>query len=136
MRYLVALFFPWISFFTMGKVGQGFLCLLLQCTLVGWLPATIWAFVTIGSYKPTSVLGVSKRRSPPVALSERCASPSCTGRNIRGLAGAGRRYYVDCEVLFSEEEKAIIKARDLSRHHLTIDPPVPPPVACTTPPPS
>ena len=50
MRYLIALFFPWISFFTMGKVGQGFLCLLLQCTLVGWLPATIWAFVTIGSY--------------------------------------------------------------------------------------
>jgi hypothetical protein len=46
-----------------------------------------------------------------------------------GLTGAARRYYVDCEVLFSEEEKAIIKARDLSRHHLTVDPPVPPPVA-------
>src|SRR5579864_560469 len=46
-----------------------------------------------------------------------------------GLAGAGRRYYVDCKVLFSEEEKAIIKERDLARHHLTVDPPVPPPVA-------
>ena len=50
MRYLIACFFPWISFFTMGKVGQGFFCLLLQCTVIGWLPATIWAFVTIGSY--------------------------------------------------------------------------------------
>jgi uncharacterized membrane protein YqaE (UPF0057 family) len=50
MRYLIALFAPCISFFTMGKVGQGFLCLLLQCTVIGWLPATIWAFVTIGSY--------------------------------------------------------------------------------------
>ena len=50
MRYLLALFLPWAVFFTMGKIGQGFLCLLLQCTIVGWLPATIWAFVTIGGY--------------------------------------------------------------------------------------
>ena len=50
MRYLVALFFPWISFFTMGKVLQGLLCLVLQCTLIGWLPATIWAFVSISGY--------------------------------------------------------------------------------------
>ena len=50
MRYLVALFFPWISLFTMGKVGQGILCLILQLTLIGWIPATIWAFVSIGGY--------------------------------------------------------------------------------------
>ena len=50
MRYLLALFFPWAVFFTIGKVGQGFLCLLLQITLIGWLPATIWAFVSIGNY--------------------------------------------------------------------------------------
>lgn len=46
-----------------------------------------------------------------------------------GLTGARRRYFIDCEVLFSEEEKAIIKERDLWRHHLSVDPPVPPPVA-------
>jgi uncharacterized membrane protein YqaE (UPF0057 family) len=50
MRYLVALFLPWLSFFTMGKVGQGFLCLILQLTLIGWLPATIWAFISISNY--------------------------------------------------------------------------------------
>jgi uncharacterized membrane protein YqaE (UPF0057 family) len=50
MRYLLALFFPWAVFFTMGKVGQGIICLILQCTIVGWLPATIWAFVSIGGY--------------------------------------------------------------------------------------
>ncbi|HVC52562.1 MAG TPA: YqaE/Pmp3 family membrane protein [Stellaceae bacterium] len=50
MRYLVALFFPWISFFTIGKIGQGFICLLLQLTVIGWLPATIWAMVSVGSY--------------------------------------------------------------------------------------
>ena len=50
MRYLIALLFPWITFFTMGKIGQGILCLLLQITIIGWLPATIWAFVAIGGY--------------------------------------------------------------------------------------
>jgi uncharacterized membrane protein YqaE (UPF0057 family) len=50
MRYLLALFFPWAVFFTMGKVGQGILCLILQLSIVGWLPASIWAFVAIGGY--------------------------------------------------------------------------------------
>ena len=50
MRYLLALIFPWAVFFTMGKVGQGILCLLLQLSIIGWLPATIWAFVAIGGY--------------------------------------------------------------------------------------
>ena len=42
MRYILALFLPWLTFFTMGKPIQGILCLLLQITLIGWLPATIW----------------------------------------------------------------------------------------------
>ena len=46
-----------------------------------------------------------------------------------GLSGAGRRYYVDCEVLFSEEEKAIVAARGLAGNVFTVDPPVPPPDA-------
>jgi TM2 domain-containing membrane protein YozV len=50
MRYLLALLFPWITFFTMGKIGQGLLCLLLQLTIIGWLPAAIWALVSVGSY--------------------------------------------------------------------------------------
>ncbi len=50
MRYLLALFFPFMVFFTMGKVGQGIICLILQLTLIGWLPATIWAFVSIAGY--------------------------------------------------------------------------------------
>ena len=50
MRYLIALFLPWLTFFTMGKPFQGLICLLLQLSLVGWLPATIWAFVSISNY--------------------------------------------------------------------------------------
>jgi hypothetical protein len=44
-----------------------------------------------------------------------------------GLSGGRRHYYVDCEVLFSEEEKAIIAARGLQKHYIALDPPVPPP---------
>jgi uncharacterized membrane protein YqaE (UPF0057 family) len=50
MRYLIALLFPWITFFTMGKIFQGILCLILQLTLIGWLPATVWAMVSVGGY--------------------------------------------------------------------------------------
>ena len=50
MRYLLALFIPWLTFFTMGKVVQGVFCLFLQITVIGWLPATIWAFFVISEY--------------------------------------------------------------------------------------
>lgn len=50
MRYVIALFFPWLTFFTMGKVLQGIVCFILQCTVIGWLPATIWAFFAISNY--------------------------------------------------------------------------------------
>jgi uncharacterized membrane protein YqaE (UPF0057 family) len=50
MRYVLALFFPFAVFFTMGKIGQGILCLILQLTIIGWLPATLWAFVSIAGY--------------------------------------------------------------------------------------
>lgn len=37
-----------------------------------------------------------------------------------GVAGNRRSYFVDCAVTFSEEERAIIKARDLSKHNFTL----------------
>jgi uncharacterized membrane protein YqaE (UPF0057 family) len=70
MRYLVALFLPWLSFFTMGKVGQGILCLILQITIVGWLPATIWAFISISNYN------ADKRTDRLVDAIQRGAQPS------------------------------------------------------------
>ncbi len=50
MRYLIALLLPWVTFFTMGKIFQGILCLILQATLIGWLPASIWAMVSVAGY--------------------------------------------------------------------------------------
>ncbi|WP_039053595.1 MULTISPECIES: YqaE/Pmp3 family membrane protein [Sphingobacterium] len=44
---LIAVLFPWLSFFLRGKIIVGFLCLILQITLIGWLPAAIWAVASL-----------------------------------------------------------------------------------------
>ena len=43
MRLLIALILPWLTFFTIGRPISGIICLILQITLIGWIPATIWA---------------------------------------------------------------------------------------------
>ena len=43
---LVAILIPWLSFFLRGKIVSGIICLILQVTLIGWLPAAIWAVVS------------------------------------------------------------------------------------------
>lgn len=47
----VCIFLPFLAFFLMGKPFQGILCLILQVTLIGWLPAMIWALVVYSHYK-------------------------------------------------------------------------------------
>ena len=51
MRLLIALIFPWATFFTIGRPLAGIFCFLLQITLIGWLPATIWAVYALSQYK-------------------------------------------------------------------------------------
>jgi hypothetical protein len=52
-----------------------------------------------------------------------------THREEDGLLPSTKRHYVDCSVLFSEEEKAIIRVRGLSAHYIVVDPEIPPPPA-------
>jgi uncharacterized membrane protein YqaE (UPF0057 family) len=51
MRLLIALVLPWLTFFTIGRPIAGIVCLILQLTLIGWLPATIWAVFALSQYK-------------------------------------------------------------------------------------
>ncbi|MEZ5018417.1 MAG: YqaE/Pmp3 family membrane protein [Flavipsychrobacter sp.] len=44
---LIAILLPPLSFFLRGKILSGLLCLILQITLIGWLPAAIWAVVSL-----------------------------------------------------------------------------------------
>ena len=50
MRLLIAIVLPWFAFFTIGRPFAGILCLLLQITLIGWLPAAIWAAYAVSQY--------------------------------------------------------------------------------------
>jgi len=50
LRLILALLIPWFVFFTMGKLVQGIICLVLQLTLIGWVPAAIWAVYTLSQY--------------------------------------------------------------------------------------
>lgn len=51
MRLVIAFFLPWLTFFTIGRPVAGLVCLILQITLIGWIPATIWAIYALGQYK-------------------------------------------------------------------------------------
>jgi len=51
MRLLLALLLPFSVFFTIGRPFSGILCLILQITLIGWIPAAIWAVYALSQYK-------------------------------------------------------------------------------------
>ena len=51
MRLIISLIFPWLTFFTIGRPIAGAICLILQLTLIGWIPATIWAVYALSQYK-------------------------------------------------------------------------------------
>lgn len=51
MRLLLALIFPWLQFFTIGRPMSGVICLILQITLIGWPVAAIWSVYALSQYK-------------------------------------------------------------------------------------
>lgn len=50
MRLLIAIFLPFLLFFTIGRPIAGIICLILQLTLIGWIPAAIWAVYSLSQY--------------------------------------------------------------------------------------
>ena len=51
MRLLLAIFLPFLSFFTIGRPFAGLFCLILQITLIGWIPAALWAVFALSQWK-------------------------------------------------------------------------------------
>jgi len=47
MKYILAFFLPWLSLMLNGKLFSGIICLILQITVIGWLPAAIWAIMSL-----------------------------------------------------------------------------------------
>lgn len=49
MIFLVAILLPWLALLFRGHIFQGLICLLLQITVLGWIPAAIWAILVINN---------------------------------------------------------------------------------------
>ena len=51
MRLILALLLPWLQFFTIGRPISGIICLILQCSVIGWPVAAIWSVYALSQYK-------------------------------------------------------------------------------------
>ncbi len=51
MRLLLCIFLPFLGFFMIGRPLAAIMCLILQMTLIGWLPAALWAIFALGQWK-------------------------------------------------------------------------------------
>ena len=51
MRLILAILLPFSVFFTIGRPFAGIICLILQITLIGWIPAAIWATYALSQYQ-------------------------------------------------------------------------------------
>ena len=60
LRLILALLIPWLNFFTIGKPIQGIICLILQLSFIGWIPATIWSVYALSQYDTDKKIAASK----------------------------------------------------------------------------
>ncbi|AZA75286.1 MULTISPECIES: YqaE/Pmp3 family membrane protein [Chryseobacterium] len=44
---LLAILLPFLSFIVRGKIITGIICFILQITILGWIPAAIWAALSL-----------------------------------------------------------------------------------------
>lgn len=62
MRLFLAIFLPWLQFFTIGRPFAGLFCLILQITLIGWIPAAIWSVYALSQYKTEQKIAEALRQ--------------------------------------------------------------------------
>ena len=62
MRLLIAILLPWLAFFTIGRPIAGIVCLILQITLIGWLPGAIWAAYAVSQYQTDKKIARALKR--------------------------------------------------------------------------
>lgn len=61
MRLLIAIFLPFLLFFTIGRPIAGLICLVLQITLIGWIPAALWAVYALSQWNTDRKLETLRR---------------------------------------------------------------------------
>jgi uncharacterized membrane protein YqaE (UPF0057 family) len=65
MRLLLAIFLPFLLFFTIGRPIAGIICLILQITVIGWLPAALWAIYALSQYNTDKKIAASRGMPQP-----------------------------------------------------------------------
>ncbi|WGS52937.1 YqaE/Pmp3 family membrane protein [Paraburkholderia sp. D15] len=63
MRLLLAIILPWFQFFTIGRPIAGIICLILQLTVIGWIPAAIWSVYALSQYTTDKKIAAAMRNS-------------------------------------------------------------------------
>lgn len=61
MRLFIAIILPFVVFFTIKRPVQGIFCLLLQMTVIGWIPAVIWAVYSLNQFRTDQKLNVFRK---------------------------------------------------------------------------
>ena len=51
MHLFIAIFFPFFSFFAIGRPFSAIVCFALQVTLIGWAPAALWAVYSVSQWR-------------------------------------------------------------------------------------
>ena len=63
MRLRMALLLPSLTFFMQKHTLAGAAALILQCTVIGWVPAALWALYTVNQHKSEQELEGALSRS-------------------------------------------------------------------------
>ncbi len=58
---LLAIFFPWITLFILDNPGGALVALIMQTTIIGWLPASLWALRVLKENTATIEEDASKK---------------------------------------------------------------------------
>lgn len=45
----IAILLPWLALLLRGHIFQALLCLVLQITVIGWIPAAFWAALVVNA---------------------------------------------------------------------------------------
>jgi uncharacterized membrane protein YqaE (UPF0057 family) len=61
MRVLLAIFLPFLVFFTIGGPLAGVICLILQITLIGWIPAALWAVYALSQWQTDQKIEAARK---------------------------------------------------------------------------
>ncbi|GGI93561.1 YqaE/Pmp3 family membrane protein [Legionella impletisoli] len=61
MRLFLAIFLPFLSFFFIGRPVAGIICLILQLTVIGWIPAALWAVYSLSQYNTDKKINEARK---------------------------------------------------------------------------